>query len=82
MSETTKRIEEILGSYLFCEDKPPKGLVNELDTHLHQEVIRGKIEELERIKCGDTALSNKNLYNDITIRIADLQRQIKENNNA
>ena len=81
MSETTKRIEEIIGETNF-EIQTGEGVIEELATHLHQEVIRGKIEELERIKCGDTALSNKNLYNDITIRIADLQRQIKENNNA
>ena len=72
MSETTKRIEEILGSYLFCEDKSPKGLVNELDTHLHQEVIRGKIEELEEIPCGYYS-NTKGLEQ----RIADLTAELE-----
>jgi len=71
MSETTKRIENILGMYLFCEDNPPKGLVKELATHLHQEVVRHEIDVLKREMTWENEFRFKTL-------IKDLERQIEE----
>ena len=80
MSETTKRIEEIRRNHCSCEHKRQCytcNIVEELVPVIHQEVIRGKIEELEYI---DNGYYDGLIYKmwDKQERIADLQQQIKE----
>ena len=113
MSETTKRIEEIIkkhlldsscaicqycrhdeqGGYMgFCiknncylktlsdrccehfyteEEQPDfiNDLIKELATHLHQEVLKGKIEEVKKMP---------HTLRGIALRLAGLQRQVDE----
>ena len=78
MSETTKRIEDLL-RYKFPQlGDINREIANYLATHLHQEVIRGKIEERRMMKSLMDYTGDEMAWVEANEdRIAELEKELK-----
>lgn len=70
------RLREVLAEYIV------ENQMEYLHTHLHQEVLKGKIEELSKLMNDLSGNKVRISIVDLMGKIQDLERQIKENNNA
>ncbi len=72
--ETVKAIEQYVENRIEEKDKEFCIAMCQFIKDKEQYINKARIEELERIKAGDTALANKVLYDDICDRSAELKK--------